>query len=71
VHVNEIIQKEERTQKHDQMLELVIVLLKQLLQIPEVEGGHGLGGTAKRNVQKSLLLAYKEHNVLDLLVFLT
>ena len=26
MHVNEIIQKEERSQKHDQMLELVIVL---------------------------------------------
>ena len=36
-HMNEILQKEERSQKHDQMIELVIVLFKQLLQIPEFE----------------------------------
>ena len=72
MHVNEIIQKEERSQKHDQMLELVIVLYKQLLQIPEAESGTSLSGVGgKRNVQKSLLLAFKEHNVLDLLVFLS
>lgn len=72
MHVNEIIQKEERSQKHDQMLELVIVLFKQLLQIPEAEDGLSHAGHgSKRNVQKSLLLSYKEHNVLDLLVFLT
>ena len=54
------------------MLELVIVLFKQLLQIPESEDGLNAGARGnKRNVQKSLLLAYKEHNVLDLLVFLT
>lgn len=37
MHLKEILKKttEERSQKHDQMLELVIVLFKYLLQIPE------------------------------------
>ena len=37
LHMNEILQmpKEEISQKHEQMVELVIVLFKQLLQIPE------------------------------------
>ena len=54
------------------MVELVIVLFKQLLQIPEQEeqGAVGMLG-GRRSVQKSLLLAFKEHNVLDLLVFLS
>jgi len=70
MHANEILQKEERSQKHDQMIELIIVLLKQLLQIPEHEDCASLASN-KRNLQKSLLLAFKEHNVLDLLVFLS
>ena len=37
MHINEILQKEERSQKHEQMIELVIVLFKQLLQIPEYD----------------------------------
>ena len=54
------------------MIELVIVLFKQLLQIPEYDDKTAaslLGGS--RNLQKRLLLAYKEHNVLDLLVYLS
>jgi len=54
------------------MIELVIVLFKQLLMIPDqdesniaaIYGGHG-------NLQKRLILAYKEQNVLDLLVYLS
>ena len=54
------------------MIELVIVLFKQLLQIPEYDDKTAAslyGGS--RNLQKRLLLAYKEHNVLDLLVYLS
>ena len=72
MHMNEILQKEERSQKHEQMIELVIVLFKQLLQIPEHNENSAAqvyGGT--RSLQKRLILAYKEHNVLDLLVYLS
>jgi hypothetical protein len=34
-HVTDILTKEEKTNKHDQMIELIIVLFKQLLQIPD------------------------------------
>ncbi len=52
------------------MIELVIVLFKQLLQIPESDESVTQAGF-RRNSQKSLLLAYKEHNVFDLLVYLS
>jgi len=52
------------------MVELVIVLFKYLLQIPEFdEKAHMQQGS--RNLQKRLLLAFKESEVLDLIVFLS
>ena len=54
------------------MIELVIVLIKQLLMIPDQENSVAsaiYGG--RSNLQKRLILAYKENNVLDLLVYLS
>ena len=52
------------------MIELIIVLFKQLLMIPESDDGASLAGH-KRNLQKNLLLAYKDNYVLDLFVCLS
>ena len=51
------------------MVELIIVLLKQLLQIPEDQ--NEIGKSGERSVQKRLLAAYAEQNVFDLVVYLT
>ena len=56
------------------MIELVIVLLKYLLQIPDqdsMQGGANQRASGAPNLQKRLLLEFKEHQVLDLLVFLS
>ena len=53
MHMNEILQKEkeELHPKHEQMIELVIVLFKQLLQIPEQDdAGRPMKGTAQRSL---------------------
>ena len=50
------------------MVELIIVLLKQLLQIPEVPS---LMIRGEKSLQKRLLHMYSEENVLDLFVFMT
>ena len=47
-HLSEILPKEQRTEKHDQMVELIIVLLKQLLQIPEDQ--YEIGKSGERSV---------------------
>ena len=41
--MNEILQLDERSEKHEQMIELVIVLFKQLLQIPDSDEGSQTG----------------------------
>jgi plasmid replication initiation protein len=38
-HLAECLQMEQRNDKHDQMIELIIVLFKQLLQIPDPKPG--------------------------------
>ena len=65
----EILHKEgERIEKQDQMVELIIVLLKQLLQIPE---DPGLMIRGERSLQKRLLSMYSTEHVLDLFVYMT
>ena len=50
------------------MVELIIVLLKQLLQIPE---DPNLMIRGERSLQKRLLSTYAQEHVLDLFVFMT
>jgi hypothetical protein len=38
-HLADCLQMEVRNDKHEQMIELIIVLFKQLLQIPDVKAG--------------------------------
>ena len=60
--------EKELNEKQKQMVELIIVLLKQLLQIPEVPS---LMVRGEKSLQKRLLHMYSEENVLDLFVFMT
>lgn len=57
-HLAECLQAEERHQKHDEMIELIIMLFKQLLQIPDAKPGLTNTQFANRNLQKALLLVF-------------
>ena len=64
-HLAECLQAEDRHQKHDEMIELIIMLFKQLLQIPDARVGLTDTKFANRKIQKELLHVFHEENVLD------
>jgi hypothetical protein len=61
-HLADCLQATPRNEKHEQMIELIVILFKQMISIPEV------AGTA---LQKRLLLHFSEESVLDCFIFLT
>lgn len=61
-HLADCLQATQRNEKHEQMIELIIILFKQMISIPEASG------TA---LQKRLLLHFSEESVLDSFIFLT
>ena len=61
-HLADCLQREEKTTKHNQMIELIVVLFKQLLTIPDSDTG---------SEQKQLLLKFQDASVLDSFNFLT
>jgi hypothetical protein len=71
-HLADCLQKEEdvRNERHDQFIELIIVLFKHLLQIPDSLKEKDSTGKYS-NLQKRLLLAFDSANVLDSFIFLT
>lgn len=62
-HLADCLQVDEKTQKHNQMIELIIVLFKQLLSIPDRSSGVSL--------QKRLLIQFSAEAVFDAFNFLT
>ena len=64
-HLADCLQAESRTQKHNQMIELIVVLFKQLLVIPDKP----IDGQA--SLQKRLLLVFANESVYDAFNFLT
>ena len=69
-HLADCLQKEQRTEKHEQMIELITILFKQLICIPDASIKH----TTDINfltLQKRLLLHFAETSVLDSFIYLT
>lgn len=66
-HLADCLQVEVKIQKHNQMIELIIVLFKQLLIIPDRLQDKA-GGSS---LQKRLLLAFAADSVFDAFNFLT
>ncbi len=64
-HLADCLQEKEMTQKHEQMVELIIVLFKQLLQIPDPKSQETNTDFAGKHLQKRLLLLYHDEQVLD------
>jgi len=60
-----------RNERHDQMIELIVVLFKHLLKIPDPLPTASSGNELYRDLQKKLIMVYQEKNVLDSFVFLT
>lgn len=59
-HLADCLQEKEMTQKHEQMIELIIVLFKQLLQIPDPKPKETNTDYAGKNLQKRLLMLFHE-----------
>ena len=57
-HMSDCLQVEEMNDKHMQMVELIIVLFKQLLQIPDPKYGETNTLYAEKGLQKNLLLLF-------------
>ena len=67
-HLADCLQHESRNEKHEQMIELIIVLFLQLLQIPDEKHA---GQDHKISLQKRLLLIFSEEAVLDSFIFMS
>ncbi len=72
-HMADCLQKpaEQRNERHDQMIELIVVLFKHLLKIPDMLPTMSSANQLYRDLQKKLIMAYHDKNVLDSFIFLT
>jgi len=70
-HLADCLTVEEKNQKHEQMIELIIVLFKQILQIPEPKLSESNTAYANKELQKNLLLVFSSESVLDSFNFLS
>lgn len=69
-HLADCLQKDQRNEKHEQMIELIIILFKQLLTIPDAPNKNA-PDLARESLQKRLLLHFAEESVLDSFIYLT
>ena len=63
VHLADCLKVDDKQKKHNDMIELIFVIFKQLLAIPEGQKGSP--------IQKKLLLKFQEESVLDAIIFLS
>jgi hypothetical protein len=63
VHLADCLKVEAKQKKHNDMIELIFVIFKQLLSIPE--------GSRDCPIQKQLILKFKEESVLEAIIFLS
>ena len=70
-HLADCLQAEQKTQKHNEMIELLIVLFKQLLLIPEPRASEKGSQYVGMHLQRDLLLKYKQDAVLDAINYLS
>ena len=70
-HMADCLEKDQqsRNEKHDQMIELIVVLFKHLLAIPDPP--KSTTNLAYQDLQKKLLTLYYDSNVLDSFIYLT
>jgi len=62
-HMADCMQQEPRNEKHEQMIELIIVFLKHLLLVPEDQND-------PQGLQKKMLLQFGEESALDSFIFI-
>jgi hypothetical protein len=68
-HLADCLQNTQRNEKHEQMIELIIILIKQIITIPDASPSKN--STDRHSLQKRLLLHFAEESVLDAFIFLT
>ena len=69
-HLADCLQATEKTQKHNEMTELLVVLFMQLLQVPEPHEKEG-SKFAGLHLQRDLLMKFKQDAVLDAINYLS
>ncbi len=69
-HLADCISAPERTKIHDQFIELLITLFRNLVVIPDKEWREGGGGELGWNLQASLFQLFAKESVFDALIFL-
>lgn len=70
-HLADCLQTEQRNEKHNQMIELIIMLFKQLLQIPDPKFNETSTNYFGKDLHKKLLHVFFKENVLDSFNFLS
>lgn len=70
-HLADCLQAPAKTQKHDQMVELIVVIFKQLLQIPDPKESESNTSFKGKQLHKNLILTFSRESVLDSFNFLS
>lgn len=61
---------ENRTKIHENMIELIITLIRNLVRVPDLEDSRSSINENKRNLQFNLLLIFSKDSVFDALIYL-
>ena len=64
------VEAQNRTKIHENMIELIITLIRNLVRIPDLEEARHSVNEFKRNMQFNLLLIFEKDSVFDALIFL-
>ena len=64
------IELQNRTKIHENMIELIITLLRNLIKIPDLDSSRSSINEYKRNLQINLLLIFSKDSVFDALIYL-
>ena len=70
IHLADCISVPERSKIHEQFIELLISLFRNLLVVPDEEWREGGGGEMGRNLQAGLFQLFAKESVFDALIYL-
>lgn len=69
-HLVECIEKEQKSKPQEQMIELIIVLLRNILQVPDLPDSHVETEEVMRKLQQNTIINFIRENAMDGLIYL-
>jgi len=70
-HLADCLEARERGRTHEQMIELIVVLLRNLLQVPDRPESGGTANELEKNLHFHTLVNFIRENAIDAIIFMT